>query len=213
MLAEGRVGPIQAIDGSINPVRSTKTGEIAISDAHGRYHEAVSRGRMYNASIQAGTSLGTVLTLTGVTLTLYNPLASGVLLSLVEVTVALTTDLAAAAAATSIFTLAANVNPLAVAPASNTLAVVRNCLLGGAAGVGQAYTATTLPAIPVVARVIGGSSITEPSAAGVAKSAALIVDNTDGKLVLAPNTAVTLQAIGAAISGVVSMIWEEVPLI
>lgn len=213
MLSELRAGPIQALDGSVNPARAAKTGEITVSDAHGRYHEAVSRGRCFHASMQAGASLGTALTGTAVTLTLYNPTSSGILVSLLETTVAITTDLAAAAATTAVFALAVNVNPIAAAPATNTAATIRNCLLGGAAGQALAYTATTLPAAPVVARVIGMSSMTQASAAGVAKSVGMIVDCTDGKLILAPNTAVTLQSIGTAISGIVSMMWEEVTLV
>src|SRR5436190_14795969 len=72
------------------------TGALAVQHAHARFHEAVSRGKLFSASMQAGASLGTSLTATAVTLTLYNPAASGFWLSLLEVGIAITTGLIAA---------------------------------------------------------------------------------------------------------------------
>lgn len=185
-------------------------------DAHGRYHEAASRGNLYHASMQAGAALGTALTSTAVTLTLYNPADSGVVLSIVEIAAAITTMLAAPGApgaATAAIVAAGNVNRQAAAPSAVTEAVVRCSLLGNSAGAGKAYTAATLPANPVVIAPLFNISYSEITAAAIAQFAGRFIAEIDGKLCLQPNTAVTIQSIGAAISGIISMMWEEIPLL
>jgi hypothetical protein len=190
--------------------RAAATGELVSCEAHGRFHEAASRGKLFSASMQAGASLGTTLAAGAVTLTLYNPLNSGYWLSLIEVGIAITTGLTAAS--TSALVLAGNVNTVAAAPSSNTLATIRNCLLGNAAtGVGIAYTATTLPATPIVLAPIWSDRVI--GATPVAEAGGCFTYMADGKWILAPNTAITVQGIGAAISGIVSMLWEEIPIL
>lgn len=209
-------GPMKRADGpSDGPIRSGITSEMIVGDAHARYYEAVSRGVVFGAAMQAGASLGTALTATAVTLTLYNPLGSKVNLVLLEVAMAITTMLAAPgapAASAAAYVLAGNVNPLAALPTGLTAATVRNCLLGGAQGVGLAYTGATLPATPILIRPLFGVSYSEITAASIAQLATQFIDPTDGKIVIAPNTAITIQGIGAATSGIVSMMWEEVPI-
>ena len=208
-LVRGVVGPsVASGDGSPVPMRLGRNGELIIGNGHGKYYEQVARGKCYHASMQAGASLGTALTATAVTLTLYNPLNSGVVLALLHAGVAITT---VPGVGNVNFAYAINVNPIAVAPATNTPAVIRNCLLGGPAGVGLAYTATTLPAAPVIARMMPGGMYFATAAAAAAPMS--LTDWVDGSLVLAPNTAVTIQGIGIATSGIVSLMWEEIPLL
>jgi len=208
VLAEVRTGLITSSDGAVNPGRSSKLGAMIAADGHGRYTEAVYRGNVYHASMQAGASLGTALTATAVTLTLYNPSGSQKLLSLLGASVGLTTALAAAG--TAVHVLAANVDPAAAIPTGLTAATVRNNLLGGGLGQGKAYTAATLPAAPVVVlttqayRIIGATPVSE--------YALNAYTDVGGLIVLQPNTAVTLQGIGTATSGIVSFVWEEIPL-
>lgn len=198
-----------AADGTVHDkLRVGKTLEQISGMAHGLYYEPVSRGNVYHASMQAGAALGTALTSTAVTLTLYNPLNSGVNLALIEVGVNITTYLAAAGI--TVYALAGNVLTTAAAPSSTTAATVRNCLLGGSAGRGVAYTAATLPSTPVVLKTMGTLHLV--GATPVSESSFSLLDCTDGKIVLAPNTAVTLQGIGTASQGIVHMIWEEIPI-
>lgn len=208
------VGPLRRTDGAGNgPVRTGITSEMIVGDAHARYYEAVSRGVVYGAAMQAGASLGTALTATAVTLTLYNPSGSKVNLVLLETSLVITTMLAApgaGAASTAVYVLAGNVSPGAVIPTGLTPGTVRNQLLGGPVGTGLIYTAATLPAAPVVIRPLFGVSYSEITAASIAQLSTQFVDQTDGKVVLTPNTAVTIQAIGAATSGIAGLLWEEV---
>jgi hypothetical protein len=179
---------------------------MATTPAHGRYALAAKQGNVYTASMQAGASLGTALTATAVTLTLYNPLGSNVLLSLLEVTIGVTT--VSGGAGTSIYVLAGNTTATAAPPATTTAGVVRNCKLGGtAAGTGLVYTAATLPAAPVILRTCGSAYW----GTAVGYNAITLIDDVGGSILLGPNTAVTLQGIGQATSGVVSFTWEEIP--
>jgi hypothetical protein len=187
--------------------KGSASGALLSLDKHGRYYEIARNGNLYHASMQAGASLGTALTATAVTLTLYNPSGSVVNLALMGVGVAVTTYIAAAG--NTQYVLAANVDQSAAIPATNTAGTARNNLLAASAGYGKVYTATTLPAAPVIVRSIGNLHVV--GATPVSESSFNFWDNTDGALILQPNTAITLQGVGTASSGIVSMYWEEVP--
>lgn len=82
LLAEQRTGPAVTADGSVNPVRSDKTGAQVITDGHGRYQEATMRGNVFSLSNVAFTilaghvsagALGTILFING----FFNPTNSG----------------------------------------------------------------------------------------------------------------------------------------
>lgn len=156
---------------------------------------------VFVAANQAGQATSTALSTTQTGFTLYNPLGSGKNLVVMQTTVACTT--APAGAATLVY--AANVNPNAASPATNTALSVRNAVLGKPnVGVGVAYSATTLPAAPVVVRSLGGpvgaSSISPP----------FIKDDVNGALVLVPGTCLSINSLTTAISAVFSMTWKEV---
>lgn len=177
-------------------------------NAHGEWYNAVTRGKVFGASMQAGASLGTVLTASAVTMTLYNPSGSGVRLILLNVKVAITTILGGAG--TAAYVLAANLDPTAAVPATVTEAVTpRNLLLGDSAVpvAGKIYTIATLPAAPIIVRVLG--SLYYATAAAVAPVS--VEDNVNGAIVLPENTAITVQGIGQTSSGIISLMWEEVP--
>lgn len=157
--------------------------------------------QVFVASNQAGQALSIALSTTQTGFTLYNPLGSGKSLIVEQVTVACTT--APAGIATIVY--AANVNPNAASPATNTALSVRAANLGRPyVGVGQVYSATTLPAAPVVVRSLGG-----PVATG-SVSSPYFRDDVNGALVLAPGTCLSLSSLTTAISAIISMTWREV---
>ena len=55
---QGRIGELAGNDGTIQPIRLTRKGAVATSDAHGRYQEAVLRGNTYFLSLSAGAPTG-----------------------------------------------------------------------------------------------------------------------------------------------------------
>ena len=178
---------------------------LANQAAHCKYYNPVTRKKVWQATLQAGTALGTALTATAVTMTLYNPVGSTVRLILMQVRVAIT---GVQGAGEDTYVLAANLDPTAAVPATVTPVTPRNCLLGETAlPSGLVYSAATLPAVPEAVRVVGSSYF----ATAVAMNEIAHFDDVDGAIVLAPNTAVTLQNIGIGATGIVSMMWEEVP--
>lgn len=157
---------------------------------------------IFVASSQAGQALSLALSTTQTGLTLSNPFGSGKTLVLLQIRGALTT----APAGVATILLTANVNPNAAEATHTTPATVRPANLGSTkASVAKVDTAATLPAAPVVVRGLGG-----PVATG-SVSQPQIVDNIDGALCVAPGCSVSINALTTAISGVWSMVWEEIP--
>lgn len=156
---------------------------------------------IYVASTQAGVATSTGLSTTQTGLTLTNPAGSGKCLVLLQFRGAVTTATAGAAG----LVLAANVNPIAAAVVHTTPLTVRPANLGVTkSGVGLADSAVTLPAAPVVVRAyqlaVAASSITPGP----------IVDDFDGSMSIAPGCAVSISSLTTAVTGVWSIIWEEV---
>lgn len=156
---------------------------------------------IYVASTQAGqaTSTGLSTTQTGITLT--NPFGSGKTLVVLQVRGAIS----AAPGGASALVLAANVNPVAAAVTQTTPLTVRRANLGvSGTGVGLAASAVTLPAAPVVVRAlqspVAASSLTPPQ----------VSDDVNGALCIAPGCALSLSSITTAVTGVWSIVWEEI---
>src|SRR6266436_4095913 len=91
MEAELRVGPIVAGRGTVNTCRSETTGAAVTTDGHARFQELVLGGRVFIAATANNVSLGTVLTATAATLTLYNPASSGIYMVVLWATLGITT--------------------------------------------------------------------------------------------------------------------------
>ncbi len=204
---EGRAGDAVIADGVPREVRLGRFSEL-VSNLGGDYAELMRHGHLYQASMQAGASLGTALTATAVTLTLYNPSGSSVILAILECAVVITALPAVAAGNNVALVYAANDDPSSPIPVTVTQLTVRNALLGKGVGSGRAYSAATLPAAPVVIRV-HPLGVNNQTAVGMGMLAGK--DLVNGAIGLQPNTAVTLQAIGTASSGIVSMLWAEIP--
>ena len=210
MLAEVRTGFVQAGDGSVQPARAGRMGELLTNDAFGKYFQAAKDGMLFCASMQAGATFGTALTATAVTITLYNPTGSGVYLSLISTAVAMRATQTTTATA-PVVVYAANLDPTAAIPATNTEIVTRPALLSVKVSAAKVYSATTLPATPIVIRVHpwGINQFTTNAAHGGSGA----VDYVDGAIVLAENTAVTLQEIATTTAStlIASILWAEIP--
>jgi uncharacterized membrane protein (DUF4010 family) len=156
---------------------------------------------IFVASTQAGIATSTGLSTTQTGFTLSNPFGSGKTLVLLQFNGAVTTATAGAAG----LVLAANVNPVATAVTQTTALTVRAANLGvSKSAVGLAASGVTLPAAPVVVRAwqlaVAGSSITP----------AAIQDKIDGALTVAPGCAVSISSITTAVTGIWSLVWEEI---
>lgn len=198
------------------PLRLAPSAALAISRGHGRFAEAILGGNCFYATSNAGIDLGNALKTAANTLTLYNPINSGVLLSLLHVGVAFTSVPSGAINRHGVLVLAGNIDPLAAALASTTDATFwGNAFLGAQPqrGVGKAFRLATLPAIPITLRHLGLWVTTDGSQAS-SMGHDIVNDKTDGLVMLGPNTAVTVQAIlaGGTWAGTVTMLWEEIPI-
>lgn len=203
MIVEIQAGPRFVADGSENKMRGGRTGEIITSDAHGRYHEAVSRGNVWVAANTAAQATSTSsATATGLILT--NPAGSNRLLSILDITV----GVGAAVAAAFEVGLFANVASQTQAAVVQTTPITpRNALIGsGQIGSGLAASAATLPAAPTHIRTLLASGWVTATA----QSIEVIKDEVAGAICLLPNTAVSIQSVVGTQSIIASITWEEI---
>src|SRR5437867_8535125 len=91
-----RVGPVFGGTGTAVPFTADITGGQRLQQAHALFFDAVMRGNCFYASMAAGAALGTALTATAVTLTIYNPLGSGIYVVLIDCTLSFSAALNAA---------------------------------------------------------------------------------------------------------------------
>src|SRR5579859_7814749 len=207
MLSEGQARLAQTADGTNSVLRVGRQGELICADAHSKYNEGVIRGQTFVAANNATVALSVLSgTCTGLALT--NPAGSGRILSILNITGTIGT---VAIVAENSVALAANVNPVAAAVTHGTPATVRPALLGGAAvAVGLADTACTLPAAPVCVRhLVGWNWVT----GGTGTNQINFDDDVAGAIALSPGTAVSIQAVTAAVNGCFSITWEELPFL
>lgn len=207
MLAQAQAGLVLEQDGGQLALRSSRQGDLVVTDAHGRYYEGVFRGQTFLAANNATVALS-VLSATCTGLSLTNPAGSGKILSLLNITGAIGT---VAIVAENSVCLAANVNPVAAAVTHGTAATVRPALLGASnTAVGLVDTASTLPVAPVAIRqLVGWNWVT----GGSGTNQINFDDDVAGAVALLPGTAVSIQAVTAAVNGVFSFTWEELPFI
>lgn len=203
MVIEVQAGPRFVQDGSENKGRGARTGEFVVGHAHGRYHEATSRGSVYVAANTAAQATSTAsATATGLILT--NPAGSNRLLSILDITV----GVGAAVAAAFEVGLFANVAAQTQAAVTQTTPITpRNALIGsGQTGVGLAASAATLPAAPVHIRTLLASGWVTATA----QSIEVAKDEVSGAICLLPNTAVSIQSVVGTQSVIASITWEEI---
>ena len=115
------------------------------------------------------------------------------------------------------FTYAVNGIKGQAAPSSTTPLAAANifpALIGsGYSPAAQVYTAATLPATPVVARIFPLSAYCTATTQ-LAETALHGIDYVEGALCLAPGTMVTIQGIASTtgVTGAISMSWAEIPV-
>ena len=201
---EGYVGPQLLSNGSVSQRdRRSKTNAAVVTNAHGDYWEAVSRGVVYTGSNLLGTAVTTQAGLSATTpaLTLHNPSTSGVIANLLSVSIGVN---AAPAAAT---TLCLALNSNANAPTSTTDASIVSAMNGyGVANAVKCYRIATLAAAPVATVFLGSIS-----AASLVAALSWVVD-LKGGVGLYPGSQLSIQST-TAVAVFCSFTWEEVPIV
>lgn len=183
---------------------SNYDGSMRVVEAHGRYADAVSRGRCYTVSDTAGHTTPAGLSTAPVSVSLYNPVNSGVFLSLLYAAANFSVVFAAVA------TVWVGVTPTGSAATTGTKIATQNCNGGGGQGQVQGLTTATLPATPTILGELGQGGT---GAVNLLPSYPALFKWFDGILGVGPGGALSIQC--AAASGAsgtwATWIWEEVP--
>lgn len=191
-------------DGVTSSGRSSKDGSVVTQEGHAKYQEAAYRGNVWSCSNYSAVPVTTKagLDASNPMLTLYNPVGSGKALVMLETAI----DITASPAGATGVSLAWNVATSSAGPTLTSTATYTNAILanGGAPPATLCYRAATLVAAPQAFRYIGGT--TGASAIG----GYTLNDNEDGKVIIPPGVAVSIQTT-AALAGVGHFVWEEIP--
>jgi hypothetical protein len=215
----GQAGPQVLSDGTNGTFRQEKSGGLVVTELHGKFYEAASRGRLFfQSNPLAGVAAGSSATADVLGATspwaILNPVNSGVNLSIVAIYMSFirVPTLAGTHWITSAGGLAAS------ALVSGTLTPSVCALIGGSqASAAKPYfgavpptlTGTTLASIPLWTQGTGAVTV-----ADVLNPPPYFPD---GSLVLAPGSLIGGQGVpqaAAALTNVVawSVFWEEIPV-
>ena len=206
MLNEQKTGPIQSVDGAVNPARSSKTGAQVVTQAHGVYAEASIRKNLFFSycaaratSVPATAQIGNIV---------WNPPGSGVNLSMLL--------WSAQIEATSATTLGITIGYSAQATTPTTVTVANasgSCYLDAASpssGKAKAYAIGTILVAPTVVM-----NLFHNTAAINTVGVDQMSGDFEGLWIIPPGYVVALSAITAAVaaSGMTSTLtWEEIPV-
>jgi hypothetical protein len=219
MLIQGQVGQVTALDGAQNNLRQGRTGEIILSQGHGRFYEQTSRGQMFTLTLSAtttGIAAGNLLNAAAAASTnfaLWNPIGSGYNLSITKVMVGL---ISGTLATGPLYHAVINgTNPTIATNSTNGVAY--NNLVGGKAPVARyvavaAGTALTGASAPVVLRTMNLSF--SATAFAAAAGASTLADLPDGDLIIPPGYGWVPQfsAAGTSVLNSYSVTWEEIAI-
>lgn len=183
-----------------------KQSQALTSNLLARNYLGVKNGRVFHGGTAAtgvapGTAIGTTAAFT-----LYNPTGSGIDMVLLYTSMGYVSGTLGA----GVIHYVANTNPQAAAVTGTAITTV-NALLGGANGVGKAFTTATLPAAPTILRPFASL---QASLATTAVQPWQIYDAVDGAIVIPQGCALSLEATAAAGTSplvVFGATWEEVP--
>jgi len=204
MLNEQRTGPISSLDGAINPARSDRQGAEVMTAGHGKYNEAVIRGKAFIAANQAAvtTTAAGGLGLANTGLCVSNPPGSEHNLSILKVGWAWSV----APAAVSSVHLAGGYVATGGVTAHNTPLVVYNLKLG-APGVSVAFAdgAATIVGPVYLHPLIGGFTL------GTLFAQPMALTDIGGSIIVPPGGYVCIVTLTTG-DGFGAIAWEEIPI-
>jgi len=204
MLAEGRTGLQSRTDGTVDGLRTDKTGAITIVSAHPLYSEASLRANMFVVSTAVtGIAPGTALSTTP-PLTLLNPLNSGVDLVILKTSVGyISGTLGAGTIVYAYFT------PQASLPTGGTELTPVCTKIGQIKGSGRAFQGSTISGTPLILRPAYSMGAFLATTADPIRTCQDLVE---GEIVVPPATVFVMQAVAAAGTTplvAMSIVWEE----
>lgn len=221
-----RVGPLGSATGSSVPFRADISGAQMVSDAHGRFQEAASRGFLFsigmtltsisNVTFTTGTLGATCTPIVGV----WNPLGSGKNLVILQSRLQLVTTALSTPTGPGGLIWATAVNQSAISTGITPLSRL-SLAASGSVGKGFANTALTgLSGNLVVQEAAGFSTFptnvtAAETAAGFLPASAGGIDHIDGAFIIVPGSVLALLSTTTpvAISATSSLLWEEISIL
>ncbi len=194
--------PSKTADGAAPNLRSGNLAELITQELHGRYYEQVYRKNMFWAANQAAQAISVALATTYTGLCLSNPAGSGVNLVLNKVGIALSVAPAAIAPIGLI------TGYLSTGLVTHTAALVpASALIGsGQNPVAKADSQATLVGTPAWTKMLMGGF----TAAALPSAGPSLID-LEGAIILPPGAYAAIGAL-TAVTGLFSILWEEVPV-
>ena len=220
MLIQGQIGQIVSTDGSMTNLRSGRTGEIILSQAHGRYYETASRGNMFTLTMNAsvgGIAAGNIVGAAANAATqfaIWNPVGSGFNMSIMKVFIGV---ISGTLPAGPVFHGAFIYGNPTNATTTDAGKGAQNNLIGGRQTVmryiNTATTGTTITGgtAPIVLKAtnLDFNAVAFASAAG-----SNCLDLVEGDIVIPPGYGYIplWSAAGTSVLNAYSVTWEEVPI-
>lgn len=210
------VGPSKATDGLDIRLRSGTDAQLMVSELHGKYAEAMLRGKLfYGASASGGIALIAPAT-TGGHPTLWNPQGSGVNISICRLALSYVSGNNAPTAIEWASTTSTGSQPATGSAILTATRVAPSPALVGGTGISKVYwspTTNTFTAAPAFIHP-AGISLDTMVAASTNAPFTIIVDY-DGTFGVAPGAAVSLCTQAATTTALlqVGVFWEEIDIV
>lgn len=194
-----------ANSGATPKLTSSWDGAARVVEAHGRYHDAVARGNCYTVGDTAGRTIPAGLSTSPITVSLYNPLGSGIFMSLLYASLNLLVATTAAAA------VWIGINPTGSVATTGTALATQNSNGNGSTGKVKGLTTATLPATPTIFGELGAALT---GAITVVTGFPGYSRWFDGALGVGPGGCLSIQmsTAGGTSSGLANWIFEEIPM-
>jgi len=204
MQLETKVGPQALSDGSPSVMRSDKVGATVTTHGHANYVEPAYRGSIFEAANGiTGVAPGTTLT-TSPPIIVWNPPSSGKNLAVFKTAMGYVSGTLGAGSM-----LYGVVKSQPTAPTGGTIFTPLCTNIGLPAGVGQAFSGSTLLSVPLLLRAV----FTIGAFVGGANPPVQCADFLDGAIIIPPGTAFIMQGLSTAGTTplvILSVAWEEI---
>jgi hypothetical protein len=215
MVDQMTVGPVSAGDGTQPTLRGGRTGDLIVSELHGRFYEQVSRGNVFGlgVTITTGVAAGNINLAAAAASTqfaIWNPVTNNKYISLLALMVGpVSGTIVGGPLFHSTFTT--------TLPSIASVGTAYNLLFGNTGQPSAKFCASaagaTLTAGSALLTVIP-STITYSAGTFAALAGSAAFELIDGRIVLAPGSGwvPTFAAAGTTVLATIGAIWEEVPV-
>ena len=223
----GQVGPSTAGDNTYPPIRLGRTGDVIISELHGRFYEQVYRGSVFSIGCSVTALSANTITLTATStpiLGLWNPPTSPVNLVLLQCMLTVAANTLTAPVPPGPFVWASSVGNNAITTGSapfNRKTMTSSGSQAKAFPGGVALTGLTNNVVifdgadlPNLSGLTNAGTITAQTSTSNATAGAIGIQNFDGGLIVPPGGVLSLLNTTSTTTYSVSgrLLWEEVPL-